>query len=227
MTIKHACFISYRHFKKDVGKTFVDQLVDALENYLDFSAQDYEVYVDRPNLEAGDLFEPKLAKALCQSAVLIMVLTEEYFNEVHNFCTREYLAMKELQARRFEILGMQDPDYSLIIPIIFNSDLDCLPEEIADIQAVDFSDWPLAQKSISEHYPAQIQEIVSKISRLTKFLAKRLPIGENQYCINEFNLPSADHPEVERLISEYQENEMRVIEEEFYLPFCHPHKGAI
>src|SRR5215510_8791933 len=92
MPFKYSCFISYCHGKEDLVRTFIEELKKALKRHLD-AYLDEGVYIDEERLRGGDLYNEKLAEAICQSVCMIVVYMPKY--ERHPYCLREYAAMEE------------------------------------------------------------------------------------------------------------------------------------
>jgi hypothetical protein len=108
---------------------FVSEFQEALESELE-PLVDLPVYRDDKRLQGGDFFNEALAKGLCESVCMIMVFAPTYFSPDHTYCTREYLAMKQLEARRLrEAAQPQRTLHGLIIPVVLRG-FDKLPAEI-------------------------------------------------------------------------------------------------
>src|SRR5215208_4194003 len=117
MKFKYSCFISYCHGRKDLTKTFIDQLKETLESYLE-PWLDEEVYIDEDRLLPGYRYNEALAKAICQSICMIVVYTPKY--ERHSYCRREFAAMERIERSRKELLDNRaDAEVGMIIPVIF------------------------------------------------------------------------------------------------------------
>ena len=69
MHIKHACFISYRHTVHD---DLIKGVIGAIKLELGQQGLTQEPYYDRSNLTTGDIYDPDLARAICESACMII-----------------------------------------------------------------------------------------------------------------------------------------------------------
>src|SRR4051812_6674903 len=115
MPFKYSCFISYRHGQQEIFKTFLDQFCKALKSELELLT-DLDVFIDDERMSAGAILNPNLASAIINSVCMVFIYTPKYFSQEKNYCTREFLIMKELQQHRFNKLGVSGKSY--IIPVI-------------------------------------------------------------------------------------------------------------
>ncbi|MBD3308822.1 TIR domain-containing protein [candidate division KSB3 bacterium] len=130
MPFEYACFISYPGSNRPgmqmqkFMEAFKDALEDKIDPYLDILC-----YMDTERLQGGDLYRPALAQALCKSLCMVVMFTPKYFRKDHLFCTREYMAMEQLETERFTRLQRQREDKGIIIPIMYRG-ADFFPEAI-------------------------------------------------------------------------------------------------
>ena len=190
MPFKYACFISYCHGQSELMKTFIEQLKDALKNYLD-PYLDEGVYIDEERLQHGSHYNEELAKAICESICMIVVYSPKY--ERHLYCLREYQAMEHIEKERMQLLGGRAiPERGMIIPIIFRGELEDLPPKIKNIQYADFSKFTLATLDLSRdpEYIKQIENIAKYIHEYFKLFRKH----GTDVCsgCNSFRLPSEE-----------------------------------
>ena len=147
-------------------KTFVEQLKESLEDYLD-PFLDEGVYIDESRLKPGYLYREELASAICHSICMIVVYTPKYIDdEKHPYCLLEYRAMERIEEKRIELLGGRINNAGMIIPIIFRGEIKDMPSNIKDrIQCCDFSKFTTASPHIKEdpEYIAKIETIVKII----------------------------------------------------------------
>ena len=198
MTLKYSCFISYPHGRTDFTTTFIEQLTETLESYLDplLDLDDLGVYVDRRRLEPGYLYNEALAEAICQSICMIVVYSPKYRRR--SYCLREYAAMERLEQRRREILGDRtENELGMIIPIIFRGEVKKLPAKIRERRHYcDFSKFTTASTNISQN-----EEYVKEIEKIAQIVYRHYENFENLAesafgpC-DAFELPSEE--EVER-----------------------------
>lgn len=170
-------------------KSFIEQLVKALEDYLD-PYLDEEVYIDYKRLQPGYEYNEALASAICQSICMIVVYTPKYAR--HSYCLQEYAAMKEIEKERMELLAERaDPGLRLIIPIILKGEIKELPSQIRECRHwCDFSKFTLANTNISSN-----PEFIEKIEKIAKCINKHYEAFHEVNVFNEcnkFKLPSKE-----------------------------------
>ena len=189
MPFRYACFISYCHGQNDLMKIFIEQLKDALKNYLDPYLEE-EVYIDKERLQPGFLYNEALAKAICESICMIVVYSPKY--ERHSYCLREYQAMERIEKKRMQLLGERAiSERGMIIPIIFRGKIKDLPPKIKKyIQCVgDFSKFTLATIDLSSNpdYTEQIKKIAEYIYEYSEIF-REIDVDVCGDC-NSFRLP--------------------------------------
>lgn len=162
MAFKHACFISYCHGQHDLIKNFMDQLKAALKAELEVLL-DEDVYVDEERLKPGYKHEEKLARAICESVCMIVVYSPRYLR--HEYCVREYEAMRRLEERRRSLLGTAAHGSGFIIPIVLRADQDIMARVKQHTHYSDFSRFTLATPDISRNpeYVGEIRKIAQVI----------------------------------------------------------------
>ncbi len=202
MSLKHACFISYRHGNQALMKRINDDLYTALCSELEpLIKRDVPVFKDTARLKAGDYLDKKMAQALCESACLIVVYLPIYLDKAHSYCAREFRAMEQLEKKRYEALtAVADKARSLIITIAFCDKKMMSTEIIGDRLFVDFKDFGTASPKMHKtpRYIEKIKEIAEYIhERFT--LLNRLSPDPCGNC-EEFELPKADSDEVQKLL---------------------------
>ena len=147
----------------------IEQLHEAVESELELYTTNHSVFVDYEGLEGGDLYQPSLAKALCESACMILVYTPSYFDEKNTFCAREYRAMEMIEAKRLSLLKQPSKDHGLIIPVVFRG-RDQLPEFVSKYRHYyDFQSFLLSSSRISEH-----PDFSTQVAKLAKYIYNRL-----------------------------------------------------
>jgi hypothetical protein len=195
MPLKYSCFISFRHgdrslpTDKNLLETIIRQLKTALSNELE-ALTTKEVYVDWERLKGGDFYNQALAKALCESACMVVVYVPTYFDEHKTFCAREYKAMEKLESKRLPLVDSEAQlKHGLIIPIVFRG-LKFLPSEIKNRRAYyDFQSFQLGGREMSRNsnFNSKIQEIAAYIYDRCREL-EALSTDPYLDCDN-FNLP--------------------------------------
>lgn len=206
MPLKHACFLSYRHGTQPKLKRINDEVYTALCSELEPLIKcDVPVFKDTMRLRAGDYLDETMARALCESACLIVVYVPIYLDLAHTYCAREFRAMEQLEKKRYEALTeVADKARSLIITIAF-CDKTHLPAEIIGDRSrlfVDFQDFGTDTRSMLKNrkYISKIKEIAEYIYERFTLLNKLSP----DPCGNcaEFELPRADSDEVQKLLED-------------------------
>jgi len=116
-SFQYACFISYPE-PVDESDEYVRRLVEPFHRTLS--------KIVKPLLGGMPVFLPprqvieenELAKALCESACMIIVFTPQYLRKDAPRCAREYRAMEILEQERLRKIGVLTANISsLIIPI--------------------------------------------------------------------------------------------------------------
>jgi hypothetical protein len=186
---KHACFLSYRHGQQAIKERCIRQLHDGLAAELELLREE-DVYVDYERLKGGQFLDPNLARAMYESACMIMVYHPTYFDPKHTYCAREYRAMIALERERLALFPEgPDRDSGLIIPIILRG-ADSLPSEIAQRRLYeDFSKLMLAdvEQGLKTH-ASQIRRIAQYVhERCTALESLEVP-GDGDH----FQLPNDD-----------------------------------
>jgi hypothetical protein len=190
MPFKYSCFFSYAGFSEQqavVAKRFVDDLGKAIQDEI-WSFVRLPVFVDRTHLVAGDFFEERLAKCLCESVCMICVFTPTYFDEGRTFCAREFRAMELLEESRMPRL--QPEHGGAIIPISFRGH-HYLPPYIKDRRhCYDFSGFTLAERNFQKN-PKYSQHILSLCEKIF-LMHKHFQAAENHPCddCQQFRLPT-------------------------------------
>jgi len=125
MGFKYSCFISYCSGKEELIQTFIDQIHKSLSAELELFLKDHPVFLDIKRLQTGDLFDSKIASALCYSVCMVAILTPSYYKQ--SYCLREYSAMESLEKDRFEKMKWDlNRGAGLILPIVFKgADRNC------------------------------------------------------------------------------------------------------
>jgi hypothetical protein len=119
---QHSCFISYRHGQSDVKQRFIEEFYVALSGELEMLRNE-KPFVDKERLKGGDFYNDALARALYESATLILIYQPNYFDAEHTYCAREYRAMCALERERLRLFAnAKDRDHGLIIPVVLRGE---------------------------------------------------------------------------------------------------------
>lgn len=194
MKFKYSCFISYVHGRKDLTKTFIDQLKETLDSYLE-PYLDEEVYIDDKRLLPGYHYNEALAKAICQSICMVVVYTPKY--ERHSYCLREFAAMERIERSRRKLLGDRaDAEFGMIIPVIFRGSEEDLPDRLKKvIHHSDFSKFSTVSPKISRN-----KKYVDEIEKIAKVVHEHYKtfVGLDEKPTNQcdsFEMPSEEEVE--------------------------------
>ncbi len=189
MPFQYSCFISYAHGQEQLIRRFIEELEKALKSSLE-PYLDQKVYIDEDRHKPGDRFNPKIARALCQSVCMILVYVPKYGQ--HSYCVREYVAMESLEEQRRALLGKKLPaERGFIIPIVLRGRHEDLPPKLkGHIHYADFSRYTTASSDIGStaDYVKVIDDIANSVYELYQDLAS----AEADLCTGceEFKLPA-------------------------------------
>lgn len=119
---RYSCFISYRHGQGQIKRRFVEEFHRALSAELELLRNE-EVFLDKERLNGGDFYNEALARAIYESATLIVVYQPNYFDLQNPYCAREYRGMRALESRRLALIPhVEDRNHGLIIPIVLRGE---------------------------------------------------------------------------------------------------------
>jgi hypothetical protein len=161
---KHSCFLSYRHGQHAIKERCIRELHEGLAGELELLRKE-RVYVDYDRLKGGQFIDPNLARAIYESACMVMVYHPTYFDVEHTYCAREYRAMRALEEQRLALFADgAERAQGLIIPVILRG-RDTMPEELSNHRMYeDFSRFMLADVEQSiRAYATQIKRIAEYI----------------------------------------------------------------
>lgn len=168
MPFTYACFISYPSLNGKLGKSIIKRLTTALKDQLELELRE-GVFLDEERLKPGSRYNEQLARDICQSICWIVVYLPIY--EKHPYCNREFTAMEHLAEKRIKLLGNNvNPEFGMIIPIIFRGAED-LPSRIKNnYQCCDFSRFSTSSLDVRQknEYEKQIREIAKSIINHSK-----------------------------------------------------------
>jgi TIR domain-containing protein len=168
MPFEYGCFVSYAHPEGRMMRTFIEDLVIALESELD-PYMKQQVYFDQERLKPGYEYDLALSHGLCSSACWILVYVPQY--REREYCLREYHAMEMLEEQRRRKLGDKLPRHRrMIVPILVRGVLDELPGSLAKSQCLKFDRLTLAEATISDRPEAmaQVSDLATEIHEIHK-----------------------------------------------------------
>ena len=178
MTIRYGCFLSYAHGQYAYMSKFKDDLIDALQCYLEpHLDNEDELFVDSQQLGGGDDLDGRIARALCESVCMVMLYTPKY--EAHPYTRREFAAMQMIENERKHWYVL--PSH-LIIPVILTRHPAGLPQQISSPgMYVDFSGYTLASGDLKANpaYLPDIKKIVQRIASHYHLLKRSAPPGHD------------------------------------------------
>jgi len=125
----NACFVSYPHLGDRGAEKFVTKFVEVLRTRLALQCRNKPIFFDEDRLNGGDFIDQKIATELCRSACMVMFFVTHNFDRDHPYCAMEYLAMRDLEAKRLAGLPANLAGAGLIIPVVFKGESH-LPAEI-------------------------------------------------------------------------------------------------
>jgi len=187
MPLKYPCFISYCHGQRELMQRFIEDLKNALSDYLE-PFFDEDVYIDTNRLVPGYQYNEALATALCQSVCMIVVYVPRYGE--HEYCVREYEAMERLEKQRKELV--KSPalrERGMIIPIVLRGAAEMPPKIRNRTQYLDFSKYTTASPRISRN--KKYVEEIDRIARYIYEIYQELKAGDVCSACGEFALPPA------------------------------------
>jgi hypothetical protein len=186
MAIRYGCFFSYAHGRHELMQRFKATLADALRCYLEpYFDNEHELFIDTEQLGGGDDLDRKIARALCESACMVLIYTPKY--EAHAYTRREYAAMRLIEAERATWYTLPS---QLIIPVIMTQHPDCLPPQVGESTFyVDFSRFTMATADLKSNpdFLPDIDKMVRRIVIHYQYQKKTMPPGHD--C-NQFVLPA-------------------------------------
>jgi TIR domain len=166
VSYKYSCFFSYRGANNDLVSDFILKLHSALSEMIGKEP----VFMDAARLNSEkNMKASDLAKALNQSACMLLVYTPNYFSKHYPCCTKEYLAMQRLESKRLQQLKSKGlfADMSLIIPIVFRGGA-YLPEEVAQRRPIfNFEDFLLADTDFDS-----IPKFTNELNEIAEYISK-------------------------------------------------------
>jgi hypothetical protein len=188
---KYSSFISYRHGQGQIKQRFIEEFHRALTAEIEL-LRDEEVFVDKERLKGGDFYNEALARAVFESATLIVIYQPNYFDLQHPYCAREYRGMQALETHRLtQLQNAEDRHHGLIIPVVLRGP-GTIPAELTALrQFEDFSKFMLMDEELSKHpeYAPRIKGIAEYIDARCQCLdAAEVSFGD----ADGFQLPNED-----------------------------------
>jgi hypothetical protein len=202
--MKYACFISFRHGEHEEMRVRLEQFYKALAGKLELSIGNGLIWIDEKRIDGSNTLDTTLARALCESACMIVIYTGPYFHEKDTFCAREYEAMKRLEEERFRLLGTSsDLRHGFIIHVIFYGS-DLLPPLMKGRYCyTKFEKFNLLEPDISRHpeFEPEVKEIADVVSDIYKELLNNAKKGID-FCRNCDTFALKTHEEIQQWLQE-------------------------
>ena len=189
MAFKWSCFISYRVGKGALASGIVKDFYEKLPNEVELQSEG-GIYLSQAELNPGNVLDPTLADELCQSACMIVLFTGAYFSTKHPYCTREYLAMLDLETRRLAKLGVSvSKKNGLIVPVVLRN-LDQMPAEMKKRMWSDLQEFQEEESGLAR--PKSYFEEIRKLGSYVAARYRELSALPDEGLCNGFQLPDED-----------------------------------
>jgi hypothetical protein len=99
---------------------------------------------------------------------MVVLFTGTYFSKSHTYCTREYLAMRNLETKRLSKLGLSvSKQHGFIIPVVLRN-LEQMPAEMKKRMWSDLQEFQEAESGI-----ARPKSYFDEIRKLGSYIAAR------------------------------------------------------
>jgi len=176
-------FISYAHKDNPPPENPITKLVALLkETYRDrYNGEEIDVFFDEDGLKPGDLWENKLLESLRQSAVMIVILSSEYYNS--EYCYKEWRHFQDVEIH-YSLPGTGiiankyggDPKPEVTSPSL-NIWIQDWVEDLGKRQYCDISDWQANRNE--EIFKQRLMAICEQIYSRKRQLEERKKIPSN------------------------------------------------
>lgn len=189
MHLEYSCFISYPHFQNELVEQVTTELHEALSVELEIYGAP-PVFLDRSRVAPGEQFARSMAKALCESASMVLIFVPASLSQKNLNGAQEFLAMEQLERQRLEHLPKGERQ-GLIVPVILRG-TDHLPTFVKERQCIDFSDFMLFDHKLSNNpvYATKIQQIARYVDECYRAISALR--DEHGGDCESFSLPSAE-----------------------------------
>lgn len=173
-SLRYACYISFPTPADDFLLEIAQDLKTRLKRELDISITDNLIYMNSDRTYN----DQKAAIALCESACMVMLFTQRYFDAKHPFCTREFRAMQILEEVRLQALGVNiSKKHCLIVPVIIRGSIDDLPSCIRKHSVYDFKRayaLDVSPRNRDKNFRLSIEELAEHVANHWYLLQNRI-----------------------------------------------------
>lgn len=207
----YSVFISHRHPETKLKK-FDKYLNDKLLMFFEAHGVT-KVFLDTEDsaIAKGDEFEKKIAKALCQSTVMIMIYYGNHFVKSGDFFTREYISMKKLiKERKKKVRNGENVPVGTIIPIVVRG-WNKLPSEISHKY-----ECVKLEKIRIDYYGVMSKENAEKLEKLASDVSNLLD-SFNEYSFNNIIKDCENFKLVPRRGAEVKKFRKEIVQERIML----------
>jgi hypothetical protein len=186
MAIRYGCFFSYAHGRHALMNRFINSLSDALRCYLEpYLDNETELFIDTEQLGGGDDLDRRIAKAMCESAAMIVIYTPKY--EMHGYTRREFAAMELIERERSHWYPLPS---RLIIPVLMTRPPGPLPTQVTESMFyVDFSRFNMATPDLKSN-PDFLPDIIKIVERIVTHYEYQKKATPADHDCNQFALPA-------------------------------------
>jgi len=171
---RHDVFISYAHKDNPKPGKPITKLVRRLkETYRDLYKEEINVFFDEDGLKPGELWENKLLESLRQSAVMIVILSSDYYNR--EYCYKEWQRFLDCELHlalpgEGILVGKWNEDGKSPDDPTLERAIKLWVQDLRSRQYFDISDWQVCQDSAAFHQ--RIVEVCELIRERKQIIAE-------------------------------------------------------
>lgn len=174
-TFRYACYISFPTPADELVWEAAQDIRNCLRKELGAAIADNVIYMDNDRIQ-NDL---EAAAALCESACMLMVYTQRYFDARHPFCAREFRAMQLLENIRLRALGIDlSEQHSLIVPVALRG-TNSIPHAIsAQRRVYNFESHYVVEASVrnrNKEFKTSVKQIADHVANHWYLLQDKIP----------------------------------------------------
>lgn len=186
----YPCFISFRHFGDSISEAFIRQFEECLTAEL-LPLVGEKPFIDFTRMGPGYSISASVAKALCESACMVVIWSPQYFSEEHFWCAMEFKAMMRIEKERLDMLPKDQRNKKLIIPVIYRGSKQ-YPRQVDDTLYLNFEKFALYSTEMIKN-----PFFADSIQKLAQYINERVAAFKNNDIrpwgnCDQFNLPSLE-----------------------------------